>query len=193
LLTLEIPFDEVLENVALPDAPPAFHFTLGYYDYPLPRVIPPARNQVFDRIAFSPGTVGQTFTENAQSDPDFTAFVADLTNGLDNGIARSFFQVSPDVVDLRPSGIIEGESYYLRAATGGNKDLIGNTITSLSARLNSLSFSQVDPQGPGIPGTRYTGTFTVTVEGVPLPEPGAVPLFVALALLVATLRRRTNF
>jgi len=155
-------------------------------------VSPPLYNQpgrVFDALRFTPATVGQTFHLLPGDDPDFATFEANLTNGREDNLWETvdYYDMGARIPEEKHLGGDLGggpeQSWIYDRQFGQPYDLAGNDITGLSVRHDSLSFE-----------TRGTVTYvnaavTLTVEGAPLPEPGAALLGLASAAWLIRRRR----
>jgi len=130
--------------------------------------------------------VGQTIYRDA-TDPQFAAFVANLTNGIDNTLV---FNTSGAGSGSTESGIFGG-------VLGGNGiDLAGFQIDKVGLRVDSLSIVSPgsNPNGDG-QWTTTSGQFSFLFEGVSaVPEPSTYAM--ALAGLACggyvVFRRRTR-
>jgi hypothetical protein len=127
---------------------------------------------LFEDITITSVDVGQRFTVTEATDPDFNNFVALLTDGPFNMLT----------LYVRGNGGAGGGSSlgFGSGVLGGNPDLLGNIISSISIQLNSLIFNtSVSQNGSGVT-TSYSFNGTLIVEGQPVdqtsqtvPEPTA--------------------
>ncbi len=133
----------------------------------------PATNApLFNDTSITPADVGQTFTATSKNDSNFNDFAAALTSGNPHKVTLSF-----GLGTLGTSQIFSTKS---GALFGGNPDLKGNTINSISLRVNSFTLETpgANPNGDGN-WSDYSFDGTVTVDGQPT---GAAPLTLSSAL-----------
>ncbi len=134
----------------------------------------PATNApLFKGTSITPADVGQTFTATPENDSNFNDFAAFLTDGNSHKATLSFGSGA-----LRSSQIFSTKNGDL---FGGNPALKGNTINSISLRVNSFA---LDTPGANPNGDRawtdYAFDGTVTVEGQPT---GEAPLTLSRAIV----------
>jgi hypothetical protein len=134
-------------------------FTIGPVVFDEPAPIGGGFAPLFEGIVLTPTDVGQTFTVNEATDPDFDNFVTFLTDGKPDSFALEYEPGS--FIGVSGNGVF-----------GGDLDLIGNTIDSISLQLNTLTISTPgsDPNDDGI-WTDYSIDITISVDGQPLEEP----------------------
>jgi len=137
---------------------------------PGPNASSPATNApLFGGTSITSADVGRTFTVTQDTDPNFNNFAALLTDG------------KPDKVTLSlGSGSLDRAGLFLSKSGrlfGGDTDLFGNTINSVSLRLNSLTLDTpgTNPNNDGI-WTDFSFDGTVTVDGQPVATPPATPV-----------------
>ena len=115
--------------------------------------------------------VGQTIYRD-DTDPQFAAFVANLTNGIDNTI----------VFNSSSGGSGSSESGIFGGVLGGNGiDLAGFQIDKVGLRVDSLSIVSPgsDPNGNG-EWTNTSGQISFLFEGVrAVPEPSTYAMALA--------------
>jgi len=118
---------------------------------------------LFEDITITSADVGQRFTVTEATDPDFNDFVALLTDGPFNMIS----------LNARGNGVTESSQSlgFGSGVLGGNPDLLGNTISSISIQLNSLIFNTSVSQNGGRVTTDYSFNGTLIVEGQPVDQP----------------------
>lgn len=132
---------------------------------PGPNASAPATNApLFGGTSVTPADVGRTFTATQDNDPNFNDFAALLTDGRLDRVTLSFGSGS-----LGISGLFLTKSGRL---FGGNPDLVGNTINSVTLQINSLTLNTpgTNPNGDGI-WTDYSFNGTVIVDGQPIADP----------------------
>jgi hypothetical protein len=118
---------------------------------------------LFEDITITSADVGQRFTVTEATDPDFNDFVALLTDGPPNIIALS----------VRGNGVPQSGSIlgFGSGVFGGNPDLLGNTISSISIQVDSLIFNTSVSQNGGEVITNYSFDNTLIIEGQPVDQP----------------------
>ncbi len=135
------------------------------------------RTYLFEGLSFTPSDVGQTFIASSASDPDFDAFTALFTDGI-----QSYFMWDDD-----GSGNLLPEVSFFPTFPPSNNgvDLGGFQIDYLALRFDSLEFFSpgTDPNGNGI-WTDYNYVATLSVYGQPVtvPEPSSFTTFGILVL-----------
>jgi hypothetical protein len=156
----------------------------------------PIANEIFNGVRFKNTEVGRTATLTAADDPDFSGFVAMLTNG----IADELLVSTTTFADGGFAGAPEATSQAVSARSErtlsilGSLDLQGYQIDSITERLDSLTITDnvvPIPSAPNIVGRQFDGQMTLSIEGSATPEPGTAGLF-ALATLGWAMRRRTH-
>jgi len=133
----------------------------------------PATNApLFKGTSITPANVGQTFTATSENDSNFNDFAAALTSGNPHKVTLSF-----GLGTLGTSQIFSTKS---GALFGGNPDLKGNTINSISLRVNSFTLETpgANPNGDGN-WSDYSFNGTVSVNGQPITD---APLTLSKAL-----------
>jgi hypothetical protein len=127
----------------------------------------PSDPVLFEGTIVTPSDVGRTFSATQATDPDFNNFVAFLTNGQPN-------QVN---VDFRGAGGIGTSESFLKGDSN-SIDFLGNTINSISLRINSLTVVNTTLDNPErFALNTFSTNFTVSVDGQPsdiakpVPEP----------------------
>jgi len=136
----------------------------------------PATNApLFIGTSITPADVGQTFTVTSGNDPNFNEFATALASGNPHKVT-----LSSGLGTLGTSQIFSTKSGDL---FGGNPDLNGNTINSISLKVNAFTLDTpgANPNGDGI-WTDYSFNGTVTVSGQPN---GSAPLTLSRALVSA--------
>ena len=134
----------------------------------------PATNApLFKGTSITPADVGQTFTATPDNDSNFNEFAAFLTDGNPHKLTLAF-----------GSGIL-GTSEVFSTKNGdlfgGNPALKGNTINSISLRVNSFALDTPGANPNGLSAwTDYSFNGTVSVEGQPT---GLEPLTLSKALV----------
>jgi hypothetical protein len=205
LVTSTIPFSNLfLKGSPMGPFKDDVVFSLGLRSVP-PRTTPrtpPATVYpiVFDRIRLKPTDVGVRFTVTAADDPDFPAFVEFLNNGAYDELVVSskvfaesgYGPAYPEATSER----IGSWSEFPYFSMPGQADLQLYQVDSISLRLDSLVITDnvTVPTLPQFPGRQFTGSVTVTVEGIAVPEPatGVLVGFAAFASLVRRPRRATQ-
>ncbi len=130
----------------------------------------PATNApLFEGTTITPADVGRTFSATPTTDHNFNDFVAFLTDGSPDKVTITFGSGS-----LGRAGLFATKS---GALFGGHPDLNGNTINSISLRINSFTLDRpgINPNGDGI-WTDYSFNGTVTVDGQPVAAPPLTPV-----------------
>jgi hypothetical protein len=137
---------------------------------------------IFASIPFTLADVGTTRTITSQTDPNFDAFAASLTDG------------SPELITFwfvpAPAVNISGQSWKESSVVFGNDndprtDLHNMAIASFSLHLDALTIAN----GP----VRSTFDSTITLsadDGLPVPEPSSCGLVLAMMACAASRRGR---
>ena len=146
-------------------------------------------NLLFEGLTARPGDVGKSWTVTAESDSDFPAAAALLTNGAnDHFFKRRVVYWKDGSVTGKTIGTTGVRESTLFESLGMT-DLAGYRIESITQRLDSYSITNgyVEPR-TGEVGRLYDAQVTLIFEGTRVPEPG----FLAIALSTLTLlgRRR---
>jgi hypothetical protein len=140
------------------------------------------QTQIFSNVQWTVADVGNTVTISAFTDPDFNAFTAMLTDGIQEWIG--FGEYSHPAFNLQFSSDNETLDIWGQDPPNGPKDLQGYQIDSYSITLNSLSISN-----DAVAGTaNYTVDYTFSANGEPLPEPSSLGMLLAAGLVLV--RRR---
>ncbi len=135
---------------------------------------------IFEDIYISTAAVGQTFTVSAANDPDFSDFVAAITDGVDQTI--TVYQLRGPGLSGGGGGIQALESSVQRFGSAGNPDLAGFNISSISMRINDFTTGEDD---------RVKATFFFEgAEQVPTPSSFAALVGMGLMGLIAVASRR---
>ncbi len=169
--------EEFTASGGISDVFQGFHPTLALAPAatgPGPGSSAPATNApLFKGTSITPADVGQTFTATSENDSNFNDFAAALTSGNPQKVTLSF-----GLGTLGTSQIFSTKNGDL---FGGNPALKGNTINSISLRVNSFALDNpgANPNGSSI-WTDYSFNGTVTVDGQPT---GAAPLTLSRALV----------
>ncbi len=123
--------------------------------------------------------VGKTFIANRDNDPNFAAFVAFATDGIDDSMIMPILFTSDD-----PSKW----DIWMSICDGNGHDLQGYRIDSISATVEYLTIDIPGENGQhdGI-WTDFYLTVDYRIEGVAIPEPATIVL---LGLGTITLVRR---
>ncbi len=152
-----------------------------WVDYDHTNPLPGNLEPLFAQISFGTNDVGNTFTISSTSgDPNFAAFVNDLTNGVDQYMVF-FLGNSSNQVGV---GYAYSES-QLFAGVGTGPDLIGYQIQSFGLQVDSLSIGS-RPGG----GTDFSGQVTLSIYGIQIPEPSSVAVILLGGGILIYLRRR---
>jgi hypothetical protein len=165
----------------------AMTFAFGWGEDP-PGIV----NRLFEDVPVTPDDVGRTFVATAQTDADFAAIAAGLTDGTSEGIVsgqqvRFYSYFYPDGGGGSNGG---PESVFF-----DDPDLIdfhGFQITEIDLTIYAFTLTSPgwDPNGDGI-WTDYSATVTVSVIGIPIPEPNSLLLF-GLSVAFALGRREAS-
>jgi hypothetical protein len=136
---------------------------------------------LFNQISFSTNDVGHTFIiASAADDPDFTAVVNELINGVDHYMVFFLGNSSNQV------GALYGDSEsQLFAGVGAGPDLIGYQIQSFGLHVDSFS---IDSRAGG--GTDFSGQVTLSIYGIQVPEPSSAALVLLGGGILVYLRKR---
>ena len=141
--------------------------------------------EVFDGFVFRAADAGQRFVIGAADDPEFDAFVARATNGLDD---RLLHLVTGNQGGGGGSSDLESNRYRWPGA-GGSVDLAGEVIQAVSLNIDYLA---IDP-------TASTGQQNWAVSGrlvfhdvTPVPLPSALGLFAAALVLLSAQARKAR-
>jgi hypothetical protein len=128
---------------------------------------PSIRSPLFE-LPWSANDVGSTRTETSSTSTNFNAFIALMTDGIQETI---LFAVG-GYAGTR-TGFLVSES----TVVGRTPDLSGYRIDSISLHLNSLSFSTpgTDPNHDGL-WTDVSFLYTLTANGAQIPEPSSTSL-----------------
>jgi hypothetical protein len=164
----------------------AMAFAFGWGEDP-PGIV----DRLFEDVPVTLADVGHTFAATEQTDPHFATIAAGLTDGTSEGVisgqqVRFYSYFYPDGGGGSHGG---PESIFL-----DDPDLIdfhGFQITEIDLTIDAFTLTSPgwDPNGDGI-WTDYNATVTVSVIGVPIPEPNSLLLF-GLSLASALGRRQS--
>jgi len=159
-----------------------FRITLGYSG---------PSNTIFGQFTFHTSDVGSTFSIDQSSDPGFSSFLVQATNGILNTVSETFYAGGNE----SQGRDVSEPFFYTGFPYGGNNgtDLGGFQIQRIDLTLNSLGFSS---PGRNLSGdgnwTDYSWGATISFVGVtPSPEPGSSAILVA-GLLVMLFRNRAK-
>jgi hypothetical protein len=176
LLTFQLRFEQNL-NESTTNSPAGVTFFIAFDDPSIQDVAADA--PLFDAM-FTAESVGNTYSSTGALDPDFARFASYLTDERDNmflwGTRVSSLSGNRNASHM--SGTFES---YL--GDGEPTNLAGAQVTSVLLRLDDFQRTTLPT-----PQTKYTGTVTVTLVGVAVPEPSSMVLVMAGGLLL--LRRR---
>lgn len=140
---------------------------------------------LFDDLAIDTGSIGQTFTATSGTDANFSNFVSDLTNGINNLLTLG---VVPGAVDINgvfigsgisgASNMLEAGVWFGDASGLSGIDFQGMQIDSIQILINNLVINSPgsDPNGNGI-WTDVQLNASVIVNGTAVPEPSTFLLF----------------
>lgn len=157
----------------------SFSFEAEYLQQPASQGIYPIPNtKIFDAILITPNDVGRNYTLSSDTDdPQFTGFVAQLTNGIDD----------PFIFWYLTGG--SGPGYGQQESTAfasvlkpGEVDLSHYRIDSVTVHVDTLSMIWSNDQFPcrtssGCTETTFSGTLTINGTVLPAPIPAAFWLF----------------
>jgi len=149
-------------------------------------------NALFKDKFWTNADAGSDYTADSSNEPNFNAFVALLTNGVNDRIR---FQTVPlkanNTIDLK----LSKSNSFLESIVLANKspglhgiDLVGSTVTSIVTHIKDISIVN-DFQSYHI--TAH-GTYSYIGVPNPVPEPSAIVLAVCGALTLISSRRRRN-
>jgi hypothetical protein len=167
---------------------PATFFLLGWGDGVQD---PWADYWLFDHVPVWPSDEGETFALTSSDDYDFDAFVAGITNGINNPI--NFMIDLDDGINSGGGGRHFPESDLFYPEDPSRIDLLGFEITEIRLTVDTLWLDMPgrNPNGDGY-WTDYVAKVTYEIHGVPVPEPGTATQAVVLCLGVLGLRRDTR-
>ncbi len=141
---------------------------------------------LFDSASWGVGDVGTTRTLTQATDPDFSNFVERLTDG---DLEQIVFWLGATPRGTSGYGMLEPDFIYGNPADP-RVDLHGYRIDSISLFMNSLTIDSPggDPNGDG-QWTDVNSTFTLSMNGEPVPEPSPIILAILGAGALSTTRR----
>lgn len=137
------------------------------------------RSYLFEDLSFVPSDVGKTFTVSAANDPDFGAFTALFTDGI-----QSYFMFD----DQSGGSLLPELGFFpVSALPPGNNgvDLGGFQIDYCTLYFNSFEWTTLstDPAGnPTWAEYSYDATFSVHGSPVTVPEPASITVLGIFAL-----------
>ena len=127
--------------------------------------------KLFSGLILDSSHSGQTF-ESIENDPEFAPFAEILTNNEDNLIFRQF--------DLLLQGVSSGgfsrtssleSSFFAEALMNSTtNDFVGNTITSIQLKVDSILFDDTGDNPNSQGGTLFQINLTLTINGEPDPN-----------------------
>ncbi len=130
----------------------------------------PSDPVLFEGTIVTPSDVGRTFTATQATDPDFNNFIALLTDGEPNRIDVDF-----KALNGGGAGIGASESFLFFGNDPNRIDFSGNTINSVSLRINSLTVANPPVENPGgFAINSLSGSVTLSVDSEPVPEPSSI-------------------
>ena len=124
---------------------------------------------IFNTIRLTAADLGRQFPITSADDPDFDPLVALLTNGTSDAIAWTV-----DLGGGGPGHRGQENSFFTLPPGGNGIDFYGFHIDNISLRLDAMT-----------PGSLAA---TISVNSLPIPEPGAATLVACAACLIALSR-----
>lgn len=150
---------------------------------------PFASINLFEGITLRPGDAGRTFEANAANDPHFTAFVANLSNGVNNTIGVAHVYV-PGLSIPWSASVHDEQTFANYPGASGHWDFASTPITRIVMRIDRAVMVSPgsNPNGDGN-WTDYNFAHTLLFYSE-VPEPGAVPTATLCGLAACGVRWR---
>ena len=140
-------------------------------------------NYVYDDYAFRTSDVGSTFVLGSTDDPDFSARVTLMTNGLADrvGYVMAYTHIGADYGGNQAyeSSMFAGSPFMTNGI-----DLQGSVVDNFSLHIDSMSIDSPgqNPNGDGN-WTDLEFSFTLSINGHAIPEPSTL-LMVCLGAII---------